>query len=571
MMGRLNQSQNTYGGYQQRFDNDEDNSTRDIGGGGTTAGTTAASTSSAVFHHEPMGSTLVSYESFHAPLHEQLQPPALLLNEGGIKASRLWNSLRYYAFSRPILLRLGRRSSDNNIISDNSNNEKCTNLWLVISFVLLCLMAFAFQSTSSSGNSWLSLLFGVSNSKMPPSIRVAFVGNSMLYYNDVPRLLSQLSGGQLVQQSCLHGDATLTSILKSGNGMYHIWETGNARVYNNVSTIHDFGACTVRQMLFGYDPDLDARVMASMNSGNNNNDQQYNTDADDAATFNDGKNPCLLDAFYYEWLQQEMVRTYGPYNASALSSEPQGDDDAYGNVDDDASSNGRRPNPPPYDFVVLNDNTRSPARVDTRRASLEALNETYLPWLLEMREHNTIPVFMATYGYSTPYRDMGGLGTVAVFTSLTHYGYQVYADSLRGYLPKRQAPRVAPVGIAFLVVWEENFHLWEKLFGVDEIHASPLGTYLQGCVLYHTLYGKMPNPDIALRGDMSSLWHDARRFQPGTHRTDSFPTLDEARYLYHVAYKVSNGYKPASFMVFDHNEAAEYTPQDDLYRVDDLF
>jgi hypothetical protein len=569
MMGRLNQSQNTNGGYQRRFDNDEDNSTRDIGGGGTTAGTTAATTTSAsVFHHEPMGSTLVSYESFHAPLHEQLQPPALLLNEGGIKASRLWNSLRYYAFSRPILFRFGRRSSDSNNNDDSNNSENCTNLWLAISFVLLCLMAFAFQSTSSSGNSWLSLLFGVSNSKMPPSIRVAFVGNSMLYYNDVPRLLSQLSAGQLVQQSCLHGDATLTSILKSGNGMYHIWETGNARVYNNVSTIHDFGACTVRQMLFGYDPDLDARVMGN---NNNNNDQQYNTDADDFATFNDGKNPCLLDAFYYEWLQQEMVRTYGPYNASALSSEPQGDDDAYGNVDDDASSNGRRPNPPQYDFVVLNDNTRSPARVDTRRASLDALNETYLPWLLEMRQSNTVPVFMATYGYSTPYRDMGGLGTVAVFTSLTHYGYQVYADSLREYLPKRQAPRVAPVGIAFLVVWEENFHLWQKLFGVDEIHASPLGTYLQGCVLYHTLYGKMPNPDIALRGDMSSLWHDARRFQPGTHRTDSFPTLDEARYLYHVAYKVSNGYKPASFMVFDHNEAAEYTPQDDLYRVDDLF
>jgi hypothetical protein len=120
-------------------------------------------------------------------------------------------------------------------------------------------------------------------------------------------------------------------------------------------------------------------------------------------------------------------------------------------------------------------------------------------------------------------------------------------------------------------VWEENFQLWQKLFGVDEIHASPLGTYLQGCVLYHTLYGRMPDPDTALRGDMSSLWHDARRFQPGTHRTDSFPTLDEARYLYHVAYKVSNGYRPSSFMVFDHNEAAEYTPQDDLYRVDDLF
>jgi hypothetical protein len=30
-------------------------------------------------------------------------------------------------------------------------------------------------------------------------------------------------------------------------------------------------------------------------------------------------------------------------------------------------------------------------------------------------------------------------------------------------------------------------------------------------------------------------------------------------------------YVPPSFLRFEHGEAAEYTPQDDLYRVDDLF
>jgi hypothetical protein len=167
---------------------------------------------------------------------------------------------------------------------------------------------------------------------------------------------------------------------------------------------------------------------------------------------------------------------------------------------------------------------------------------------------------------------MGGLGTVAVFTSLTHYGYEVYADQLQQYLPTSQRPRVAPVGIAFLVVWEENFNMWQRLFHVDEIHSSPLGTYLQGCVVHHTLFGKLPDQATALRGDMSRLWHDARRFQPGTHRTDSFPTYDEATYLYHVAHRVVvDKYVPRSFMRFSHGEAAEYTPQDDLYRVDDLF
>jgi hypothetical protein len=399
------------------------------------------------------------------------------------------------------------------------------------------------------------------------AVRVAFVGNSMMYYNDFPRFVTTLSGGRIShQESCLHGDATLSSLLISGNGMYRIWDTGNARVYNNVSTIHDFGACSVPQMLTGYDPDLDARVqeIVQNNYKNNNNNQQQEPElsyTDDFLSFNDGKNPCLLDGNYYTWYQQQLVRMYG-----AAKDEDGGDDDA---DDDSASFSLLRPNPPRFDYIILNDNTRGPARVHTRQASLDVLNSTYLSWIVQT---GAIPVFMATYGYSTPYRDMGGLGTVPVFTSLTHYGYQLYAESLVPYLPQSQEPRVAPVGIAFLVVWEENFNLWERLFHVDQIHSSPLGTYLQGCVMHHVLFGRLPDPAVALREDMSFLWHDARRFQPGTHRTDLFPTREEATYLYHVAHRVTVlRYIPRSFLHFEHGEAAEYTPHDDLFRVDDLF
>jgi hypothetical protein len=200
---------------------------------------------------------------------------------------------------------------------------------------------------------------------------------------------------------------------------------------------------------------------------------------------------------------------------------------------------------------------------------LEVLEEEYLPWFLEI---GATPVFIFTYGYWTPYRDMTGLGTVAEFTSLTYEGYKQYAALLEANLPASQKPRIAPVGLAFLIVWEEDYSLWERLFHIDMIHPSPSGTFLQACVLHHTLFGTPPKIDIAVREDMSNLWLRARRFQPGEHRRNPFPTQREAAYLYHVAKRVTvYGQKPKSLIEYKHGEAVDYYPVDDLYKVDDLF
>jgi len=167
---------------------------------------------------------------------------------------------------------------------------------------------------------------------------------------------------------------------------------------------------------------------------------------------------------------------------------------------------------------------------------------------------------------------MGELGDVAEFTSLTYEGYKQYADLLERLLPESQKPRIAPVGLAFLIVWEENYELWERLFHVDLIHPSPLGTFLEGCVLHHTLFGSMPKNEVAVRGDMFTLWMKARRFQPGDHRRTPFPTEEEAAYLYHVATRVViYGHLPETFIKYENGEAANYYPVDDLYRVDDLY
>ena len=53
--------------------------------------------------------------------------------------------------------------------------------------------------------------------------RVAFLGNSICYYNDLPRLLATLHGGRLHQDSCMRGGADLPTLFARGNGISHLY------------------------------------------------------------------------------------------------------------------------------------------------------------------------------------------------------------------------------------------------------------------------------------------------------------------------------------------------------------
>ena len=183
---------------------------------------------------------------------------------------------------------------------------------------------------------------------------------------------------------------------------------------------------------------------------------------------------------------------------------------------------------------------------------------SYVPYFLSTT--TTIPVLISTFGYwNDEYRDMGGLEDVPTFTSFTHEGYRQYASVLNAYLPKERKARIAPVGIAFLLVWEDNYGMWQSLFQPDNFHLSPHGTYLMACVLYYTLYQHMPSPSLALPEAISTLFQRARRMQPPIHPAMPVPTRDEAAYLYHIAKRVmALGHLPHSFVKYTHGEASDY-------------
>jgi hypothetical protein len=338
-----------------------------------------------------------------------------------------------------------------------------------------------------------------------PNITVAFVGNSMMFHNDLPRLLETLSEQHMVQNSCFLGDSSLTRILEFGNGMYKKFATSKAL---NDDGYYDFGACTVKQLLLGDDEDLDRQVL---NNAGSSKAEKYLED--------DGTNPCLQNKSYYLYLK----------------------------------SRRRRPH---WNYVVINDYTLNPGRASKRQEGLKVLQDVYAAWFLET---GATPVFFDTHAYWTPLYNLTAFVDVPTLTSVTYEGYLQYASLLSKLLPPLQKPRIAPVGIVFLTVWEENRSLWYRLFQrFDQLHASPLGTLATAFVVFGTLFGRMPDMSVVLRHrNMTWLWSDARVLQQRKW-PDPFPTVREAKYLYDVVDRVvSHGYFPKSLMLYKNGEAVK--------------
>ena len=330
----------------------------------------------------------------------------------------------------------------------------------------------------------------------------------MFYFNDFPRFIEALSNNHVKQNSCLHGGASISSLLDQGNGMYPKFMTEKALVeVGDNKFVYDYGACTPRQLLLGEDTAID------------NDEEGIQVQVELQLNLN----PCAEDEPYREYIETFFKN-----------------------------------NKPNWDYVMINDNTRNPSRQRFRDAGLARLNSTYAPWFIET---GATPIFLFTHAYSvesTASRNMTGLQDVANFTSLTYVGYKAYAALLEGLLPASQKPRIAPVGIAFLTVWEENYPMWKRLFHSDHIHASPHGSFLQGCVVHYTLFGRMPPFEVAVKENMTSLWSRARMMQHADEPPNPIPSQEDALYLYNVAERVMNeGHVPKSLILYENGEAVQ--------------
>jgi hypothetical protein len=392
------------------------------------------------------------------------------------------------------------------------------------------------------------------------------IGNSMQYFNDFPRYLETISQGRVRQNSCLHGGASISSLLVDGNAMYPQFETQNALIgYDDLSTgttsntdthsqhvrqrpIYDYGACTVSQLLIGTDDRI--------------HDPGYATSRDDY----NNTNPCRVDPTYLQYaistFEHHEIHSRTNHDLQLVSSDRtpiHGKDDDKDNDDDHYTPSY----PMKWDYILINDNTMNPARGPTRQHALATLERFYVPWI---QQTGATPIFLWTHAYtpatttattsSTP-RDMTGLEDIGNFTSLTRVGYQDYIDLLQLYLPVEQTPKLAPVGLAFLAIYDDNIDIWKSLFHSDGIHASPSGTFLQGCIVYYTIFDRMPDYRYIVRNDMSGLWYNARMMQHYWEPTNPFPTIEHAKYLYHIAKRIMvEEYIPKSYIHYTNHEIA---------------
>jgi hypothetical protein len=341
----------------------------------------------------------------------------------------------------------------------------------------------------------------------PAHINVAFVGNSYFYVNDLPRFVENIAaGGQVYQDSVLHNSAGILEIIMTGNGMWNKWATKNAMIggvkyetsQGKTEYLYDMGACSVPQLLAGHD--------------------KLVTSGDALGSFvNDGENPCFMQDAYLEY--QESFDYKG------------------------------------WDFVVVTDQAMRMCFDETRHEALAAFNYTYGPLC---KKGHISPIIVQPHAYLSGTSNSTGLTDLPTFTALIMEGAQIYKKYLNQRIGFFQGAHIAPVGNAFLAVYEADKYLYKKLFLDDGIHPSAFGTYLYGTVIYATMMGYMPRyKDVVVDNMNTTLFGTARRLQASDSKA-GFPDKEEAAILFKIAKKVAlGGYKPKSIRGFQPEVNAE--------------
>jgi len=125
---------------------------------------------------------------------------------------------------------------------NSSTSKKWCHPFLFDFFSLLLLLAIL---SVLLGLLSFSNVYPFSKSASESAVKIAFIGNSMLFYNDQPRFFSNLAVN-VVQDSCLRGFASISSIFSDGNGMENLFNTTPAM---NEDGSFDIGAPDVASLL----------------------------------------------------------------------------------------------------------------------------------------------------------------------------------------------------------------------------------------------------------------------------------------------------------------------------------
>ena len=318
------------------------------------------------------------------------------------------------------------------------------------------------------------------------TISIAFCGNSMLYFNDSPRQLELMitisqSNTKVVQDSCLRGGATLSSLYEHGNGMMTKFKTTPAKFQ-----LHDiFSSSSSILPSFVINPICSSSTtIGDENEATTTTSHRYN---DHISHYDVGSHTV-----------EQMIQSR-----------------------------------PQWDYIVLNDYTQGPARSASRQETQHALRTKYVPLILPNKDTTTVIVIQTPAYQQENIKDSSDLGNFIEFTDALAEGTKAYAETLQD--AGIANVHVAPVGEAYRYLYNTNRALWNKLYSWDHFHPSPYGTYLQICVLYSTIF----HTCIPMDTYNDNYWLYSRCMQPVNEDPLPRPSMEEANELRRVACMVT--------------------------------
>lgn len=399
----------------------------------------------------------------------------------------------------------------------------------VVAVAACCAAVAALQQATSSSSSSKKQQSAQQKTR---TIAIAFAGNSMLYYNDCPRLVEQMLRERsttkairsIHQDSCLRGGATLPSLWRQGNGMAQKFATPPAAVVvekpqRRIIEEEEDGGGSSSSIVVGVGDDSDDSTTATKDDGDDGGERRQRKKEQHDSTTNQH---CYYDVGAETVEQLLRSRRCG------------------------------------WDFVVLNDYTQGPAREASRRQTERALREHYAPCLLKNSSSNndvstTTVILIQTPAYRVPgIKDSADLGGFAAMTDRLAHGLRSYQAALRS--AGIVHCRVAPVGEAYRYLHDTNRPLWHKLYHRDDFHPSPHGTWLQACVLFCTMrlscFPPLDDEDGREEEAAAAIlppayrpewWERSRVMQPADEPPLPRPTAAEARELRRVACLVCCG------------------------------
>ena len=386
-------------------------------------------------------------------------------------------------------------------------------IFLLLSFGFLLVVAFVWAVQTNTHTRQISnkeLLLTTNNHAIPT---VAFCGNSMTYYNDLPKLVElMLQSLQTTRTTTVRTTATTTNkqtiqqavaqqsiqdtCLLGGSNFASLWTEG-CHYSTEIPKFGDQG--TVQSLL---------NSPRSFHDCNDDFDDDYDDDYDD------------YDEEQLYWDDEEQLY---------------------------------------WDAVVLQDGVVYASNDLLRNTSIQALREWYLPEIIKASSSQyRYPNSTTTYVSSSKPTKVLLLQTFPAktvqirqallreadfdaFSDTIVEAYEDYANLIRTEFPA--VPHtIVPMAIAVKSLYHDpNSDLYNSLHHVDGFHPSPHATYLASCLVVAVLTGLSPpkyDPRLAQQWQQQARFWATTEDENGREQMAPLPDSKDAEELRQLACRV---------------------------------